>query len=308
MYKEYIHVKYDKCPVCESVEIEPYYNTRDRHYGIEGNYQIDVCKVCGLAFLNPMPTQEYLSSLYPQTYYAYQNFLKKDSIAKTIAKTFFVRVSTKDPHFEKVGKMLDVGCGSGEFIYKMREKGWQVNGVEINANAARVGVEAGKLDIFSGELQEANYVNESFDYIRLNHSFEHVVKADLLLQEAHRILKNDGKMLIGVPNKQSFNANFFKRYWWYLGAPVHTFNYTPKSLTLLLQNNGFRVEKINYNSDYSGILGSIQIYFNRNSGKVSTKGALYKNPFLKIIFHKIAKFLDLLKKGDAIEVIATKAL
>ena len=302
-----IYESFDKCPVCNNPEIKLTYITKDRHYKIEDDFKLFKCTNCDLVFLNPLPTQEFLSSLYPKDYYAYQSFFKKQSWAEKFVKKYLVRAITKDPTFQQPGKMLDIGCGSGHFIYKMRENGWDVKGVEINDDAAKLGREAGKLNIHSGELVTALYANEEFDYIRSNHSFEHVVQAKELLQEIHRVLKKDGKLLIGVPNIDGLNAKLFKKYWWYLGAPVHTFNYTPKSLSMLLEAEGFKVEKVNYNSDYSGILGSTQIFLNRNTNKTSMEGWVFNNPFLRIFFHQIAKVLDLFKQGDVIEIVCTKA-
>jgi hypothetical protein len=98
----------------------------------------------------------------------------------------------------------------------------------------------------------------------------------------------------------------FRQYWWYLGAPVHTFTYSVKTLSQLLKKHGFGVEKVAYNSDFAGILGSFQIWQNRGNGRRSTEGSAINSPFLRLPCHWVAKFIDLLKMGDAIEITATK--
>jgi SAM-dependent methyltransferase len=294
-----------KCNCCNSTDIVEAFNVPDRHYGIKGLFKIFICKACGLYFLNPMPNDLELSEYYPKSYYSYQNFFVQNNRFKEfLKKIFFFNIKTQDPIFEQPGKMLDIGCGSGQFIYKMREKGWDVYGVEVNVDGAIAGQKIAGLNIFPGNLLDAKFEDNSFDYIRSNHSFEHIYNPNETLTEIHRILKPDGKLMIGVPNIDSLNARTFKEFWYYLGAPVHTYNYSPKTLSLMLEKNGFVVEKITYSADYSGILGSIQIYFNRNSERTTNEGFFINfSPFV-VLSHWIAKFTNVLRTGDAMEITA----
>lgn len=298
--------KFSNCPLCQSSDIQLKYIAKDRHYGISGEYEIDICNACKLVFLNPMPTNEYLSSLYPETYYSYQDFFNDKKGISALLSKVLVNLDTKDPKFSHPGRMLDIGCGSGKFLYKMKQKGWEVYGVEISKNAADLGRNVANLNIFSGEVIHANYPDNYFDYIRLNHSFEHINNPHETLTEIKRILKQDGKLMIGVPNINSLNAKIFKQYWYYLGAPVHTFNYSNKTLPLLLKKHDFKNIHVKYNSNYGGLLGSIQIYLNRNGNKKTDEGTLYNNKLLRVITHQTANITDFFKLGDAIEVNATK--
>jgi hypothetical protein len=120
-------------------------------------------------------------------------------------------------------------------------------------------------------------------------------------------LKPDGKVLIGVPNVESLNARIFGQYWWYLGAPVHTFTYSSKTLSALLTKHGFAVEKLTYNSNFAGILGSFQIWLNHWNGRKSDEGIPINNPVLRLLCHWAARFIDLWRLGDAIEITAVKS-
>lgn len=294
--------------MCGAVSFHDLYQVPDRHYGISGTYSIVQCRICSLVLLNPLPNEQALVGLYPKNYYSYQNFFENKSWLKQIVKRLcLLQIGTKDPHFSSPGRILDLGCGSGKFLYALREKGWETFGAEINADAAELGRRAANLNIFSGNLREANFPNDYFDYIRSNHSFEHVDNPNETLLELKRILKPEGKMMIGVPNFDSWNSWRFQQYWWYLGAPVHPFNYSMTTLCKMLEKHGFVVERKIYNSDYSGILGSLQIWANRNSGKISTEGALFHNFVLLVLAQRMAKLLDLLKQGDVIEITSRKS-
>jgi len=300
-------VELKQCPLCEEERFEPAYLARDRHYGIPGVYRIVRCAGCSLVFLNPMYTDEELGALYPADYYAYQDRFSSKRWKEILKALLWLRLGTRDPVFPKPGRMLDLGCGSGWFMCAMRDQGWDAYGVEINSAAADLGRKTCGLDIFPGTLRQAKYSPAFFDYIRSNHSFEHISCPGETLEEFHRILRPGGKVLIGVPNIAGLNAKVFGEYWWYLGAPVHPFTYSVETLSRLLKKHDFCVQKVTYNSDYSGILGSLQIWLNRRNGRKSTAGSAINNLLLRIACHWAARCIDFLKMGDAIEVVAVKS-
>jgi SAM-dependent methyltransferase len=296
-----------QCPLCQGEQHEEILLAQDRHYGIPGVYRIVRCVGCSLVFLNPMYSDEELSKLYPEDYYAYGDHFGSNPSKDLVKRILRYRLETKDPTFSVPGRMLDLGCGAGWFLYGMREAGWETYGVEISSAAAELGRKTAGLDIFPGTLDRANFPSEWFDYVRSNHSFEHISCPGETLDEIHRILKPEGKVLIGVPNVDSLNAKIFGQHWWYLGAPVHTFTYSGKTLSAFLAKHGFAVEKITYNSNFAGILGSFQIWLNRRNGRKSLEGIPINNSLLRLLCHWAARFIDLWRLGDAIEITAVKA-
>lgn len=296
-----------RCPICNDESREPLYSTRDRHYGIVGDFQLARCAGCGLIHLDPMYSDEELALLYPKDYYSYQpRALGKRYQIREFLKSFAgMRIHTKDPHFDRPGRVLDIGCGSGWFLEEMRSEGWEVHGIEINADAVAVCKERA-LNVHAGTIFDADLPEGYFDYVRLNHSFEHMTRPRETLQSIRRLLNANGRLLIGVPNEDSTNSRFFQKYWWYRGVPVHPYTYSTGNLKAFLENNGFSCMRVTYNSDWGGTLGSLQIFLNRNSSRLSTEGILIGNGFLRFIAQRIAKLLDLLGKGDAIEIIAQR--
>lgn len=296
-----------ECPLCGDRRQEQAYVARDRHYGISGTYRIVRCLGCSLLFLNPMYSERELSQLYPDTYYAYQNNFRRSRWKAVLRKLLRYEIRTKDPSFAKPGRMLDLGCGSGWFLAEMRERNWETQGVEISKAAAEIGRKNAGLNIFNGTLEQAAFPSESFDYIRSNHSFEHIATPNETLDELYRILKRDGKLLIGVPNEASLTSRMFGQYWWYRGAPVHPFTYSAATLSALLKKHQFRIERVVFNSDASGILGSVQIWLNRKTQPGSSSGWLFRNHILQILCQWAAKVTDLLELGDEIEITAAKS-
>lgn len=293
------------CIACQSVDWTPLFRTRDRHYGIQGEFNIVRCAGCGLVRLDPIPTEQELAGFYAQDYYAYQPSKKTGSLKNLAKKILKTKIETHNPTFPQSGKFLDIGCGSGDYLHVMQAKGWNVQGVEPSRFGAEEARRAG-FDIFNGTLDEAELADNTFDYVRSNHSFEHVPNPVEVLNEIYRILKPGGKVYIGIPNIDSLPYRIFGRYWWYLGVPVHTYTYTPSTISTLMNRCGFTIENIYYNSNFMSLLGSTQIFINRNSGKTSAEGQLIKNPILMMLSNLAMKVVDFIGQGDAIELIARK--
>jgi SAM-dependent methyltransferase len=293
------------CPLCEAADFQELFVTRDQHFGGPGWHRVVQCANCSVVFLNPRYSDQELAAVYPSDYYAYQDNFRRPRWKKVVKGLLGYQTGPKDPHFESPGTVLDLGCGSGWFLQEMRARGWMAYGVEISKAASLLGESQG-LQIFWGTVQQANFRPEFFDYVRANHSFEHMTCPNETLDEIYRILKPQGRLLIGVPNIDGLNARVFKRHWWHLCAPVHPFHYSVKTLSRLLARHHFSIERISYDSDYAGILGSLQILCNRNNHRKSSEGMLINNIPLRLICHSFAKSLDLIRMGDVIEITARK--
>lgn len=258
-----------------------------------------------------MWSEEELFRFYPGTYYAYTDRLDKKELPflkRTLKRLLGLNeLTTKDPMFRSPGNVLDVGCGSGWFIAGMKAQGWTVRGVEPNSAAARLGQSKFGLDIFNGTLWDAQFDSESFDYIRLNHSLEHMTDPNKVLKEVHRILAKDGKILIGVPNGKSLNARLFGSYWYHLALPVHTFVYSPETLIKMLQKNQFKAIKVIHNTNSAGIQGSLQFFLNRNDTPLRPEGRVASSQVIRVLASWAAHLENICRVSDFIEVTAVKA-
>ncbi len=266
------------CIICGCGDMEFLFRTWDRHYGIKGEYNIARCRQCGLIFLDPMLSELELRRLYPDDYYAYQPAVTRTSWIRKIGKRLFrLPIPTHDPAFPAPGTVLDVGCGSGEYLLKMRKKGWRVFGVEPSRAAVIAGQNDG-LKIFHGTVTQATFPDRFFDYVRANHSFEHMPNPHQALAEISRILKPHGKLFIGLPNTASLEFRLFKQYWWHLCVPVHAYGYSLGNIQSILAQHGFRLKERYFSSNYASILGSLQIFVNRKTRHPADGGPLLRNP------------------------------
>lgn len=227
-------------------------------------FRIVRCNNCGLVYLNPRPAKDVIGRYYPvDSYYSYRDFsdrkrfnyrewLKKISlegyydsknvlkklISKFLVGNFMIVVPK-----EKKGRLLDIGCGSGEFLNRMKDFGWQVWGVEISKEAADRGNKRG-INIYCGELGGADFPDNFFDVVVLSQSMEHVYSPGSYLGEIHRILKPEGSLIVGVPNIECMESKIFKQSWHALDVPRHLYFFTVETLRRYLEKYGFEVEKV----------------------------------------------------------------
>ena len=226
-------------------------------------FKIVRCNNCGLLYLNPRPVKEIIGRYYPvDSYYAYQDFLnkrfnyrewlKKISLdgyynSKNSFKKFLSLLLVRNFMIvvpkEKRGRLLDIGCGSGEFLYQMKSYGWNVYGVEISQASANIGNKRG-LNISCGELGGADFSDNFFDVVVLNQTLEHVYSPSSYLKEIHRILKPEGTLIIAVPNIGCMESKMFKENWHLLDVPTHLYFFNTTSLRRYLEKYGFAVEEV----------------------------------------------------------------
>ena len=138
------------------------------------------------------------------------------------------------------GKLLDVGCGSGERLEKMRRLGWTVSGIDFDAEAVRVARDRG-LDVSCGTIPGTWFPTEAFDAVTMNHVIEHVPHPIELLEECNRILKPGGKVVLTTPNSSCWGHKLFEEHWRGLEPPRHLHVFCPSSIEQTLRRAGFGV-------------------------------------------------------------------
>jgi SAM-dependent methyltransferase len=145
------------------------------------------------------------------------------------------------------GRLLDVGCGSGDWLLTMRELGWQVEGLDFDAAAAGVARERG-LTVRCGVLEQQQYASDSFDAVTMNHVIEHVADPLGTLRHCARVLKRHGQFVLFTPNTRSLGHRVFKEHWRGLEPPRHLHLFCPQAIESLFQAAGFehiRVRTLN---------------------------------------------------------------
>jgi 2-polyprenyl-3-methyl-5-hydroxy-6-metoxy-1,4-benzoquinol methylase len=137
--------------------------------------------------------------------------------------------------------LLDVGCGTGDFLAHCRNKGWAVAGVEPDETARNRAENRHGIRV-AGSLGAA-VQGEKFDTVTMWHSLEHVHDLNGTLNRLHGILAKKGVLLIAVPNHISLDARLYGEYWAAWDVPRHLYHFSPDTLRQLLQRHGFKLKK-----------------------------------------------------------------
>ena len=135
-------------------------------------------------------------------------------------------------------RLLDIGCGNGEFLSRARDAGWEVVGVDPDHNAVQAS-EHLDLDVRKGSISVLSHEVASFDAITLSHVIEHVHDPFRLMLEVRSLLKPGGKLYIDTPDIQSLGAKLFGSNWRGIESPRHLVLFSASGLELLLQRCGF---------------------------------------------------------------------
>ena len=215
----------------------------------------------------------------------------------------------------KGGRLLDVGCGTGIFLDMMRRQGeWEVFGVEINEEAAKYAREKLQLDVFAGDLSEANFPTSYFDVVTLWHVLEHLHEPRSVLREIYRILRDDGWLLLSLPNAASCEAQLFKEFWAGLDIPRHLYVFTPAAVKELLRQESFETVKLRTQS----IMGAyrtltLSLGFVVDERIASGRWKALLNWLInaiptRLLMAPCLRFLDLIDRGSVMTVFAQKAV
>jgi 2-polyprenyl-3-methyl-5-hydroxy-6-metoxy-1,4-benzoquinol methylase len=207
-----------------------------------GVYNLLMCPKCRLAKTDPFPKDSFMKELYSS-----RKYRDKGSRFIPLAETgirFFRKFRQKRiERFIRKGRILDIGCGRGEFLSLLKERGWEAIGLELNEETASNARKAFGLEIRTGSLVDAQFEDNFFDVITLWHVLEHLPDPVQTMDECRRILKPGGLLVIALPHFDSLQARISGKYWFHLDLPYHLFHFMDKNMELFLRKFSLRVMK-----------------------------------------------------------------
>jgi 2-polyprenyl-3-methyl-5-hydroxy-6-metoxy-1,4-benzoquinol methylase len=143
--------------------------------------------------------------------------------------------------YRQPGRLLDFGCGAGDFMKRMREFGWTVEGIDFSPEVAdRLRAGAG-FRVHVGTLPHPDIRPESFDAVAMWHALEHVHDPRTVLKAVNQALRSGGVLALSVPNFASWSRQHFQHHWYALELPRHLTHFEPATLRAMIEAEGFRV-------------------------------------------------------------------
>ena len=142
------------------------------------------------------------------------------------------------------GRALDIGCGTGELLRRLKDVGWRAEGIETNAVAARLAENVSGAAVTIGDFRECDLPREAFNLIVMNHVIEHCHNPVEALVRLHTLLVPGGKAVIVSPNPSSVGARVFREHWYPWEVPRHLVLLPPKVMSTLAVKAGFGFAKV----------------------------------------------------------------
>ena len=139
-------------------------------------------------------------------------------------------------------ELLDIGCGTGDFLYSALKNGWRVSGIEPNEKA-RVIANAKTNDVVSNSDKLFKFENNRFDVITLWHVLEHLPNLEKHIDTISKLLKPGGILIIAVPNFKSYDAEYYKSFWAAYDVPRHLWHFSKSTIVKLFSKYNFELLK-----------------------------------------------------------------
>ncbi len=200
------------------------------------------CTGCGLLYSNPRWKAEHLFGRYTPDYWQQYADRVKSTAVDPVANQ-----ARWDPYLDTLenarmtGRLLDIGCATGEFLMAAKARGWEVYGVEPSAIAAELAEQATGATIYTGTLDAAPFPYGWFDVVTLWDVIEHVQSPRVYIEQAARLVRRGGMLALTTPNIQSMNYWLLGAKWWVIGPNDHIYYFAPRTMQRLLTDCGFKI-------------------------------------------------------------------
>jgi len=265
-----------QCRICNNSDHNKTYIAREMMLGLRDEHTYFECAECGCLQIAEVP--ENLPDYYPdKDYYSYDKVKQTSGIKSALTKHRDRYAATGKGFLGKImhglqphdklpsiahtkvslgSKILDVGCGAGRLLHSMQEAGFtHLLGIDP-FNTEDLAYDNG-LRIEKKSIHELS-IDGEWDLIMFNHSYEHVFDQYEVLQKVYQLLTPGGTCLIRIPTVTSWAWRTFGVDWVQLDAPRHLFLHSVKSMHLLAENCGFKLQDVVYDSFAFQFWGSQQ--------------------------------------------------
>ena len=232
----------DSCPICLSSDLQKKFNCTD-HSTSKEKFTIVSCETCDFKFTNPRPKDKSLGSYYKSDKYISHTNNKKGLFNWMYHTVRKYSITTKLNLLKKISKNknhLDIGCGTGEFLNACKNSGFKTEGIEPSKLAREQAIKNYNLSVtHNTELDQ--FKNSQFDTISMWHVLEHIPELNKTIREFNRILNKKGKVIIAVPNHNSWDAKYYKEYWAGWDTPIHLWHFSKLSIEKIFKIHDFKL-------------------------------------------------------------------
>lgn len=206
-------------------------------------FQIVKCKQCEFLLTNPRPDHANISRYYQSDEYLSHSKSNKGWLAGLYNFVRNISLNRKYKiisQHKSTGRILDIGCGTGEFLNFMKQKEWKVFGIEPAESPRVFARQKFNLDIYEEDELE-KLPSHGFDVITLWHVLEHVQDLNHRINQIKRLLVSEGLLIIALPNCESWDAQHYDEFWAAWDMPRHFYHFSKKTISLLVNNHQLKM-------------------------------------------------------------------
>lgn len=235
-------MQYSACPICKSDQQKLLFERLDHtHYVTNERFRIVRCCRCTMVFVNPRPDPVEIKAFYPPDFYNVT--VSAEKLLEEKRATLQARAKMLSTL--SAGRLLDIGCQKGEFLFWMKQHAWDVKGIEFSDTPPNVF----RMPIHYGRVETAAFEPGSFDAVTLWAVLEHVHNPIETLVQVKKLLAPHGRAFVLVPNFRSPPARLMR----HDDVPRHLLMFTPSTLRQAARLAGLRVRRFVFSDDiFSG--------------------------------------------------------
>lgn len=229
------------CPLCGSARTALSISLLD-HSISKDEFTLHDCSDCGFRFTNPRPSEDSIGA-----YYEDPNYISHNATGPTLLERIYrgarkwaiSRKSSLIRHHARDGKILDIGCGTGEFLAYQMSRGFHAIGVEPGLDARELAIANYSLQVFPSLEQVPT--QEQFRVVTMWHALEHIPDPRSLFKTLYALLEPNGLLLVAVPDRDSWDCTHYGAHWAAWDVPRHLSHFRRKDIHRLLDEHGFQL-------------------------------------------------------------------
>lgn len=200
----------------------------------------------GFLETKPQPSKEKLPEYYESEDYISHTDSKRNLFEKVYHLVRSISLKKKlnliNSFYSEEKNLLDLGCGTGDFLETALKNGWHVSGIEPNEQARKIANKKANYSVFE-TAQLLRFEENCFDLITLWHVLEHLPNLEEQIAILKKLLKPKGTLIIAVPNYNSYDAKYYKEFWAAYDVPRHLWHFNKDSISNLVSKFNFKVVK-----------------------------------------------------------------
>jgi len=266
------------CPLCSSENYKKELCATDRLKVVSQKFDLVRCCNCGLLYQNPRVRSNDIGRFYPEDYFKSRpgRNIRRESVS---LKKAGLKANVVENSCQGKGRLLEIGSANGDFLVEMRNRGWDVEGIEVSENGASYSSEKYGLNVHSGTVKDFQGKGP-YDAIVLWGVLPHFPDPLYVYKKIFEMISPKGKLIACFANEGSLAMEMMGQDWSHLDQPRHYCMWSEITYENLLSSSGFRIVKRLCSTD----LWASNIILPQLQGAIKNRG----NNILSRITRKIA--------------------